>query len=166
MGMNVLRRVGLAVADAANRRGIYLGRRSTRIHVWVYRRTAGRIGGSIPGFRGAYIALVDHVGAKSGTLRTTPLICVDDGATIVVAASKAGQPDNPAWFHNLMANPDTSVQIGAEHRHVHARLATAEERPGLWSQLVTAYQGFDAFARRAAPREIPIVLLERQSARG
>ena len=76
--------------------------------------------------------LLDHVGAKSGTRRTSPLLYFKDGDDLVVVASKGGFPKHPAWYHNLMANPDTEVQVGSEHRRVHARVATAEERKRLW----------------------------------
>lgn len=153
-------RLALAGSQLANRRGIYLGRRSAKVHVWLYRRTAGRIGGRLPGFPRARIALVDHVGARSGTRRTSPLICREQDGVVVVAASKAGQPTNPAWFHNLVRNPDTTLQLGAEVRAVRARVAAGAERERLWSQLAAVYPGFDAFARQAVGRTIPVVVLE------
>src|SRR6185436_20129586 len=82
-------------------RGIYLGRRSTKLHVALYRLSRGRLGGHVPGWPQARIALVDHVGARSGKARSSPLIFVADGETVAVAAAKAGQPTHPAWFHNL-----------------------------------------------------------------
>ncbi|MGA7705169.1 MAG: nitroreductase family deazaflavin-dependent oxidoreductase [Solirubrobacteraceae bacterium] len=145
---------------ALNERGIYLGRRSTKVHVAPYRRSNGRIGGHLPGWPSAKVALVEHRGAKSGILRTSPLMYHADGDTIAAAASKAGQPTNPAWFHNLMANPDTTVQIGSEVRPVRARLATEEERDRLWPKLLAFYPGYAAFRERAKPRIIPIALLE------
>jgi deazaflavin-dependent oxidoreductase (nitroreductase family) len=108
----------------------------------------------------AKIALVDHKGAKSGTKRTSPLIYHEYDNAIVVAASKGGQPTNPAWFYNLMANPDTKVQIGSEVREVRARLATGQERDDLWGRLVAAYPGYDFYKRHAKGREIPIVVLD------
>src|ERR1700761_7680553 len=81
-----------ATSEFANRRGIYLGRRSTRLHVGLYRRTRGRVGNHIPGWPAARIALVDHVGARSGRERTSPLMYLEDGEAIVVMASKAGRP--------------------------------------------------------------------------
>ena len=106
------------------------------------------------------MALVDHRGAKTGTARTSPLMYYRDGEAIAVVASKAGQPTNPAWFHNLMANPETTVQIGADVRSVRARLATDEERERLWLEFVAVYPGYEAYRERAHPRIIPIVLLE------
>jgi F420H(2)-dependent quinone reductase len=142
-----------------NKRGVYLGRRSTRIHVAVYRRSGGRLGGHIPGWPDARIALLDHVGAKTGTHRTSPVMCLEDGNAIVVMASKAGQPTNPAWFHNLMAHPDTTVQLGPTIHRVHARIATGDERSRLWSKFLEIYPGAEFYERNAAGRQIPIVIL-------
>ena len=103
--------------------------------------------------------LLDHVGARSGTERTSPLLYVKDGEDLVVIASKGGYPKNPAWFHNLRANPDTTVQVGGERRPVHARVATAEERERLWPQAVAAYGGYEDYRARTE-REIPLVILE------
>jgi F420H(2)-dependent quinone reductase len=157
-------RLNAAAAEAMNKRGIYLGRRSTKMHVALYRRSGGRLGGHLPGLPGARVALIDHRGARSGTQRTSPLMYHDDGDAIAVVASKAGQPTNPAWFHNLMANPDTTVQIGSEVRPVRARLATEEERERLWPEFLAFYPGYAAFRERAKPRILPIVLLEPSAA--
>jgi deazaflavin-dependent oxidoreductase (nitroreductase family) len=143
------------VSQFANRNGIYLGRRSTRIHVWLYRHTGGRLGAHLPGHPQARIALVDHVGARTGKRRTSPLICHAHDGVVAVVASKAGQPTNPAWFHNLVANPDTTMQIGREVRPVHARVASDDERDRLWPTLTEVYPGYDFFAQLAGDRTIP-----------
>jgi deazaflavin-dependent oxidoreductase (nitroreductase family) len=103
--------------------------------------------------------LLDHVGAKSGTKRTSPLLYVEDGADVVIVASKGGFPKHPAWYHNLIANPDTTVQIGSEVRQVHARVATPEERERLWEMAVKAYHGYEDYRART-DREIPLVVLK------
>ena len=118
-------RLATAFSEAANRRGLYLGRRSARVHVAFYRATKGRVGGSLPGFPHVPIVLVNHTGAKSGKSRTSPLMAHEHEGVVAVAASKAGQPTNPAWFHNLMANPDTSIQLGREIRPVRVRRVSA-----------------------------------------
>ena len=158
--MSLFGKFTASTSQFANKRGIYLGRRSTKIHVALYRRSGGRIGGHLPGWPEVPIVLVDHVGAKSGTKRTSPLMYHQEGQSLVVAASKAGQPANPAWFHNLMANPDTTIQIGREDRSVRARAADGEERGRLWSQLVAIYPGYEFFKSNAKGREIPIVILD------
>ena len=128
------------------------------VHTFLYQRTGGRIGHTIPGVPGKML-LLDHVGAKSGTRRTSPLLYVEDGADIVVVASKGGFPKNPAWFHNLMANPDTTVQVGSQRRAVHARVATPEEYDRLWALAVKAYHGYEDYKART-DRQIPLVVLE------
>jgi F420H(2)-dependent quinone reductase len=104
--------------------------------------------------------LLDHVGAKSGTKRTSPLLYVPDGEDVVIVASKGGYPKHPAWYHNLMANPDTTVQVGRERRPVHARVAKAEERERLWPRAVKSYHGYADYQVRSKGREIPLVILE------
>jgi len=147
-------------SEFANKRGIYLGRRSTKIHVALYRRSGGKIGGHVPGWPNARIALVNHTGAKTGIRRTSPVMYHEDGGAIAVAASKAGQPTHPAWFHNLMANPDTTIQIGSVVREVRARIATDDERDRLWVEFVAFYPGYDFFQRNTKGRKIPIVILD------
>jgi deazaflavin-dependent oxidoreductase (nitroreductase family) len=126
-------------------------------HATVYRATNGLIGHRFPGFPA--MLLLDHVGARSRTKRTSPLVYASDGENVILVASKGGYPKNPAWFHNLVANPDTSIQIGSARRDVHARVADAEERKRLWPKVVEVYSGYDDYQRRTE-REIPLVILE------
>jgi F420H(2)-dependent quinone reductase len=126
-------------------------------HAAVYRATHGLIGHRFPGAPSTL--LLDHVGAKSGERRTSPLFYGQDGQDLVLVASKGGYPKNPAWFHNLMANPDTTVQVGSRKRDVHAREATESERERLWPLMVGVYSGYETYQRRAG-REIPLVVLE------
>jgi deazaflavin-dependent oxidoreductase (nitroreductase family) len=158
--MSLLGKLTSSSSQFINKRGIYAGRRSTKIHVALYRKTGGRVGGALPGWPRARIALIDHAGARSGTRRTSPVMYHEYGDAIVVAGSKAGQPTHPAWFHNLMAHPDTTIQIGAEVRNVHARVAVGEEREGLWRELLAMYPGYDFYRRNANGRTIPIVILD------
>ncbi len=127
-------------------------------HTFLYRRTGGRLGHSVPGVRGKML-LLDHVGAKSGTKRTSPLLYAADGNDLVIVASKGGFPKHPAWFHNLKANPDTTVQVGSERRAVRARVANDEERKRLWPLVDREYAGYANYRARAG-REIPLVVLE------
>jgi deazaflavin-dependent oxidoreductase (nitroreductase family) len=105
------------------------------------------------------MCLLDHVGARSGIHRTSPLQYVKDGENVVVIASKGGYSKHPAWFHNLMANPDTTVQIGPERRAVHAREAKPEELDRLWDKAVAIYRPYEDYRARAG-REIPLIVLE------
>jgi deazaflavin-dependent oxidoreductase (nitroreductase family) len=132
-------------------------RRVMGVHTQVYRLTGGLIGHRVLG--SPPVLLLDHVGAKSGTKRTTPLVYVDDPPNVVIVASKGGHPRNPAWYHNLLAHPDTEVQIGSEHRRVRARVATAAERRRLWPMALRTYSGYEGYQQRT-DREIPLVILE------
>jgi deazaflavin-dependent oxidoreductase (nitroreductase family) len=136
-----------------------LTRRVMGLHTALYRATGGRFGHKVPGGPGTML-LLDHVGAKSGKKRTSPLLYVEDGENVFVIASKGGFPKHPAWYHNLVANPDTTVQIRSERRAVHARVATPQERERLWPIAVKAYSGYEDYAARSKGREIPIVVLE------
>ena len=126
-------------------------------HTLVYRLSGGLVGHRVPFL--PPMLLLDHVGAKSGKRRTTPLVYVGDGDAFVIVASKGGYPRHPAWFHNLRANPDTKVQVGTRKVDVRARVATAAERKRLWPKVVDAYGGYKGYQKRTE-REIPLVLLE------
>jgi F420H(2)-dependent quinone reductase len=156
----LLGRITASTSQLANKYGLYLGRRSTKIHVALYRRTGGKVGGRLPGWPEARILLLDHTGAKSGVRRTSPVIYHEDGEAVAIAASKAGQPTHPAWFHNVKANPHTTIQIGSAIRHVRARVATDQERSRLWPEFVAAYPGYEFYERHAKERKIPVVILE------
>jgi deazaflavin-dependent oxidoreductase (nitroreductase family) len=130
-----------------------------RGHAAVYRATGGRVGGRLPGLPS--LLLLDHIGARSGKLRTTPLVYMPEDGDFVVVASKGGHPRHPGWLHNLRANPETEVQIGGERVKVRAREADAEERRELWPK-AAAYNPHWARYRTRTSREIPLVLLERR----
>ncbi|MGI9185710.1 MAG: nitroreductase family deazaflavin-dependent oxidoreductase [Solirubrobacteraceae bacterium] len=132
-------------------------RRLMGAHARVYRLTGGVVGHRFPG--APPMLLLDHTGAKSGLRRTSPLVYVDDGRDVVIVASKGGFPQHPAWYHNLRAHPDTTVQVGRGRRAVRARVATAAERERLWPMAVATYSGYRGYQERTE-REIPLVILE------
>jgi deazaflavin-dependent oxidoreductase (nitroreductase family) len=132
-------------------------RRVMKGHTVAYRATHGVIGHRFPGV--PPMLLLDHVGAKSGRKRTTPLVYTRDGNQLLLVASKGGHPKNPSWFHNLRANPDTTVQVGSQRQPVRARVARQEERGRLWDKALGTYPGFHDYRRRA-DREIPLIVLE------
>lgn len=132
-----------------------------KAHTLLYRLTDGRIGHTFPGL--PTMLLLDHVGAKSGTKRTSPLLYIRDGDNLVIVASKGGYPSHPGWYHNLRAHPDTTVQVGSERREVHARVATPEERERLWPRAVESYGNYREYQKRT-DREIPLVILEPRTA--
>jgi deazaflavin-dependent oxidoreductase (nitroreductase family) len=129
------------------------------LHTAAYKATGGRIGHKIPGVPGKML-LLDHKGAKSGVERTSPLLYFRDGEDLVIVASKGGFPKHPAWYHNLKAHPDTTVQVASHQLPVRARVATPEERKRLWPMAVKSYHGYEDYAARSKGREIPLVILE------
>jgi deazaflavin-dependent oxidoreductase (nitroreductase family) len=105
------------------------------------------------------VLLLDHVGARSGAHRTTPLVYVDDPPDVVIVASKGGHPSHPAWYHNLRAHPNVTVQIGTERRAVRAREASPSEHERLWPMAVATYSGYRGYQQRT-DRIIPLMILE------
>jgi F420H(2)-dependent quinone reductase len=126
-------------------------------HAAVYRATRGVVGHHVPG--APPMLLLDHIGARSGTARTSALAYLRHGEDYVIVASKGGHPRNPAWFHNLVANPDTTIQVGSKRSAVRARVASPDERARLWPKVVELYGGYRGYQERT-DREIPLVILE------
>lgn len=135
-----------------------------KAQVRLFRLTNGRIGSTWrvgAGFRKPVpTLLLEHVGRKSGTTFTTPLLYLADGPSLVIVASQGGLPKNPQWYPNLVAHPDTVVHLRGERgRRVRARVASPEERATLWPRLVDLYADFAKYAVWT-DREIPVVILE------
>ncbi|OBG39208.1 hypothetical protein A5672_15190 [Mycobacterium alsense] len=127
-----------------------------RAHIWVYRRTDGRIGGKLLRFPAA---LVTTTGRKSNEPRTTATLYLRDGERVILPASFGGREENPAWYLNLKENPEVRVQIRAERLDLVARDATAEERERYWPALLQMYPRYRNY-REAADRVIPLVVCE------
>jgi deazaflavin-dependent oxidoreductase (nitroreductase family) len=121
-----------------------------------FRANEGRVGGT---FEGAPLLLLHTVGARSGAERVNPLMYQDLGGPVAVFATSGGAPANPDWYHNVVANPDVTVEIGAETRRMHARTATGAERDRIWTKQKHDYRGFAEYERRT-DRVIPVVVLE------
>lgn len=123
-----------------------------------FRANEGRVGGP---FQGATLLLLHHAGAKTGTVRINPVAYqrLDDGS-VAVFASKGGSPTNPDWYHNLVANPRASVEVGTETFDVVARVAQGEARERIWTRQKELMPGFAEYERRTA-RQIPVIILER-----
>jgi deazaflavin-dependent oxidoreductase (nitroreductase family) len=122
-----------------------------------FRANGGKVGGS---FEGAPVLLLTSTGAKSGQRRTTPLMYMPDGERMVIFASNGGAPTNPAWYHNLLANPAARVEVGPETVYVSAVLTSGEERQRLFKRQSELYPQFADYAQKTT-REIPVVALER-----
>ncbi len=143
-------------APQADSRFWTLWRGLTELHTGIYKLSRGRIGGTS---QGAPVLLLDHVGRKSGKRRTNPLICTEDGHDLIVIASKGGIDRHPAWYLNLMANPETDVWWRGRKRRVRAREASGEERERLWQKMVGVYAPYADYQRRT-DRQIPVIVLE------
>ena len=124
-----------------------------------FRANEGRVGGP---FEGSPVLLLTSTGAKSGERRTTPVMYLPDGERMVVFASKGGAPTNPAWYHNLLAHPAATVEVGPETVDVNAVVTSGEDRERLFNRQAELYPQFADYARKTT-REIPVVALERTS---
>lgn len=127
------------------------------LHARLYRLTGGRF---LPKWsEGTDVLSLTTTGRKSGRMRSTAVIYIEDGKSLVVMPSNAGSDSTPAWWLNLQANPDAEVQVRGERRRVRARRATGEEEERLWPRLQETYSGYEAY-RGFTDREQPVVLLE------
>jgi deazaflavin-dependent oxidoreductase (nitroreductase family) len=122
-----------------------------------FRANGGKVGGP---FAGADMLLLHHTGARSGVERVSPLGYQRVGEGYAVFASKAGAPDNPAWYHNLLVHPDTSVEVGTETFPVKARVAEPAERDAIWERQKERAPHFGQYEQKAAPRKIPVIVLD------
>ena len=123
-----------------------------------FRANGGKVGGML---EGAPLLLLHSTGAKSGKERVHPMMYQAVGDAYAVFASYAGGPKNPAWFHNLVANPDASVEVDADVVEVTARAADGEEREAIWTTQQERYPVFAEYERNTT-RQIPVVVLERR----
>ncbi|EWM09811.1 MULTISPECIES: nitroreductase family deazaflavin-dependent oxidoreductase [unclassified Kutzneria] len=123
-----------------------------------FRANGGKAGGAVEGMP---LVLVHHTGARSGAERITPLVPYVDGDRIFIFASKGGSPEHPAWFHNLVANPDTEAEYGAERFPVVARVLSGPERDDIYSRQAAVQPQFGDYAQRT-DRLIPVIELVRR----
>jgi deazaflavin-dependent oxidoreductase (nitroreductase family) len=120
-----------------------------------FRENGGKVGGM---FEGMPMILVHNVGARSGEPRITPLVYLPDGDRYVVFASKGGAPENPAWYHNLKANPETTAEVGVDTIAVVAHEATGDERERLFAKQVETHPQFGDYQAKTT-RTIPVIVL-------
>lgn len=120
-----------------------------------FRENQGVVGGM---FDGATMLLLHHVGARSGEQRINPLVYMPDGDRYVIFASKAGAPTNPAWYHNIKANPHTEIEVGSEKLEVHATEASGAERDRLYDAQKQRMPQFAEYEQKT-DRVIPVVVL-------
>jgi deazaflavin-dependent oxidoreductase (nitroreductase family) len=122
-----------------------------------FRANDGVVGGP---FEGATLLLLSSTGAKTGSVRVTPVVYQRDGERLYIFASKAGAPTNPDWYHNLKANPTATIEVGAERYEVTATEITGEERDRIYAQQVELMPGFGDYEKQT-DRVIPVVALDR-----
>jgi deazaflavin-dependent oxidoreductase (nitroreductase family) len=120
-----------------------------------FRENDGKVGGM---FEGKAMILVHHVGAKSGEARIAPLVYLPDADRFVVFASKGGAPENPSWYHNLKAHPETEVEVGGSTYPVVAEEVTGDERERLYAAQVAVEPQFGDYQNKTE-RRIPVIVL-------
>jgi len=124
-------------------------------HAGVYRASSGKLFGRMGK---SPILLLNTVGRKTGKKRTSPLLYVLDGEDFVIVASKGGAPTHPAWYLNLMANPNATVEVGDQEVRVRAEEVDPEEKARLWQKMVEMYPTYDDYQKKTE-REIPLLVL-------
>jgi deazaflavin-dependent oxidoreductase (nitroreductase family) len=120
-----------------------------------FRANAGHVGGP---FENMPLLLLHHTGARSGTAYVSPVAYLDDGGRYVVFASKGGAPDNPAWYHNLKAHPEVSIEVGADTLEAVAVEVTGDERDRLFGAVAARTPNFAEYERKT-DRVIPVIAL-------
>ena len=129
-----------------------------RLHAWLWRLTRGRF---VDAVGVAPFLLLTTMGRKTGRLRTTPVLYLEDGRDLVVVASFGGNDMHPAWYLNLKQYPEAEVVIRGERRRVTSREITSEEKKLIWPRLVKSYPQFDIYQQRTS-RQIPLLRLTRK----
>ena len=123
-----------------------------------FRANDGKVGGH---FENIPLLLLHTMGAKSGEPRLNPVAYMADGERYVIVASKGGSPTHPAWYYNLVAHPEVTVEVGTETFQAHADVVQEPERTELFGKVSTQYPGFAEYERKTT-RVIPVVVLTRQ----
>ena len=121
----------------------------------MYRATGGKLFGRMGKNP---ILLLNTVGRKSGKKRATPLLYVVDGEDFVIIASKGGAPTHPAWYLNLMANPDATVEVEDRKVLVRSEEVDGEEKARLWQKMAEMYPAYDDYQKKTK-RQIPLLVL-------
>jgi deazaflavin-dependent oxidoreductase (nitroreductase family) len=134
-------------------RGDFMADRNdwNRQTIEAFRANGGKVGGM---WEGRPLLLLTTTGAKSGQRHTTPTM-------YLIFASKGGAPDNPDWYHNLLAHPEVTVEVGTETYEAIATPLTGEERDRLFARQAELYPQFGQYQARAT-RKIPVIALERR----
>lgn len=123
-----------------------------------FRANKGKVGGM---WEGKPLLLLTTTGAKSGQRHTTPTMYLADGNRLLVFASKGGAPTNPAWYHNLLAHPKITVEVGPEIYEATATVLSGEERDRLYARQAERFPQFAEYQAKTS-RKIPVIALERR----
>jgi len=127
------------------------------LHTNVFKASKGRLLGK---FYGMPALQLTTTGRKSGQKRSTMLTApIVDGETVVIVASYGGDDRDPAWYLNLLANPEVEVLMGGRDRVMQARVASDDEKADLWPKIVESYKGYAGYQTKT-DRPIPVVILE------
>jgi deazaflavin-dependent oxidoreductase (nitroreductase family) len=124
-----------------------------------FRANAGKVGGD---FEGAPLLLLTTTGARSGQTRVSPVMYLAEGDRLYVFASKAGAPTHPDWYHNLVAHPEVTVEVGPETVEMTATVIEGPERDRIYAEQAGRNPGFAEYEEKAAGRVIPVVALDRR----
>ena len=136
--------------------GKWLFKQFVRFQIFMYRRSGGKRMGHL---RGMPLLLLTTIGRKTGKQRVTPVMYICDGENYVVTASNAGREKQPAWFVNLQANPQTTIEVDGMTKNMLAHQANPEEKKRLWTQLVEQAPFFEDYQKKTT-RDIPMVILQ------
>jgi deazaflavin-dependent oxidoreductase (nitroreductase family) len=149
-----------ALSWAARQRPVtwYLVNIGNKIDPYLMRLSGGRVKSTI----NAPTVLLTHTGAKSGKKRTTPLAYFTDRENVILIASRGGHRDHPAWYHNIVANPEIELWTKGGGGRYRAKEAEGEERQRLWDLAATFYPGFARYQERAGDRRIPVIVCSPQ----
>jgi deazaflavin-dependent oxidoreductase (nitroreductase family) len=122
-----------------------------------FRANGGEVGDLVGGNP---VVLVHTIGARSGRKRVVPLVPYREGNELYLMASKGGSPEHPAWYHNLIAHPDVTIEEGTGTREVTVRPLPIDERNAIWPRIVTAFPQFGGYQDTATHRTIPVLRLD------
>jgi deazaflavin-dependent oxidoreductase (nitroreductase family) len=122
-----------------------------------FRANGGKVGGQ---FAGAPLLILTTKGAKSGVSRENPLAYLEDKGRYVIIASYAGAPTNPPWYHNLVANPTVTVEVGKEKFTARAEIVSEPDRTKLYQKMASIMPAFSEYEKKTT-RKIPVIALKK-----
>ncbi len=125
-----------------------------------FRENEGVVGGF---FEGHTLLLLHTTGAKSGLARISPLMTTTDGDRYILVASSGGAENHPSWYHNIVANPNVTIEVGTEKFDAIATIEEEPERTRLYSKMEERFDGFTEYKNKVKTRVIPIITVARKA---